>query len=517
MSATNRSIKFTGLKEIFAKNYIPLIFCVLYMAIFSIATVLRYNTFNASIMDLGAEMHSLFLVSNGYLHFFNANGSESNISVLAGYFEILYIPLGLIYKIIPHVSFFLILQSFLIGIAAFPFYYISKDILGKKWGFIGPLLILLNPQIHTGNMFDFHVSVFYVPFISFALYFALKRKIFYLYLFSFLILITKVDSFLYVTSVAVFMFLIGYEKKHIFIISSVAWLYGLFTLFYILPHLQGNFTGRWGQGTGHPVYLVLTDGISYLKSQDISGFISSIIYPIFKNIRYNFRFLLYLLASLGFMPLFSKKYITVVILPLLVCWLASYYPAAHIYFEPFLSMQFSYFIVPFFTLASIYGLKNVVGFVNKIGIALLKERFNIIFAVSILGLTVLIQNYSSLSTNLGVFNIFNIQNYKYKSGMHPKSLMKAFKTIKPKYSVSASNLVGSHLYKRYFFVPFPDDIRYANYIVFSTCYFSPYSKKSDNERLSIFNSLKNSGKYDIVYKKGCNTILRLKKTYKYKR
>ena len=501
------------LKEILKNNRTPLIFCILYTAIFSIATILRYETFNSAFMDLGAEMHELFLISKGYLYFFNANGSLSNVNLLAGYFEILYIPLGFIYKIIPHVSFFLILQSFLIGISAFPFYHISRNLLGNKWGFIGPLFILLNPQIHTGNMDDFHISVFYVPLISFALYFALKRKIFYLYLFSFLILITKADSFLYVTSIVIFMLLTGYKKRHIAILTVAAWIYGLFTIFYILPHLQGNFTGGWGAGTEHPVYLVLTEGIKDLKTGNIIGFIFSIINPIFKNIRYNFRYLLYLLAALGFMPLFSKKMLTVTVLPLLVCWLVSFYPNHFYYYEPFLIFQYSYFTVPFFVLAAVYGLKNTSDFINKTRVEFLRERFNIIFAASIIVLTVLIQNYSSIS-NFDLFNIFNMQNYKYKTGMHPGSLRKAFETIKPGSSVSASNFLGSHLYKRYFLAVFPDDINYVDYIAFSTCYFIPYNKRRDDKLLGIFELLKDSGKYDVVYKKGCNMIIKLKTRFR---
>ena len=510
MPAINPYSRFIRLKEILKNNLTPLIFCVLYTAIFSIATILKYETFNAAIMDLGAEMHELFLISRGYLYFFNANGSLSNVSLLAGYFEILYIPLGFIYKIIPHVSFFLILQSFLIGISTFPFYYISRDLLGNKWGFIGPLLIILNPQIHTGNMDDFHISVFYVPFISFALYFALKRRIFLLYLFSFLVLVTKADSFIYLTSIAVFIFLLGYKKKHIFIILTVAWAYGFFTLF-LLPHVQGNLTGGWAAGTDHPIYLILTEGIKYLKEFNLVGLASTVVSPLFQNIKYNFRFLLYLLAALGFMPLFSKKMLAVTVLPLLVCWLVSFYPNHFYYYEPFLILQYSYFTVPFFVLAAIYGLKNVSGFISKLKVGFLRERFNIIFVVSILILTVLIQNYSSIS-NFGLFNIFNMQNYKYKNGMHPESLRKAFETIKPEYSVSASSFLGSHLYKRYFIALFPDDINYVDYIAFSTCYFIPYNKRRDDKFLGIFESLKNSGKYEVVYKKGCNTILKRKKT-----
>ena len=502
------------LKEILKNNRTPLIYCVLYTAIFSVATILRYETFHAAFMDLGAEMHELFLISRGYLYFFNPNGSLSNVSLLAGYFEILYIPLGFIYKIIPHVSFFLILQSFLIGVSAFPFYCISRNLLGNKWGFIGPLLILLNPQIHTGNMDDFHISVFYVPLISFALYFALEKKIFLLYLFSFLVLVIKLDSFIYITSIAVFMFLLGYKKKYIFIMLTVAWAYGFFTLFYIfLPHIQGNSTWRWVAGADHHMYLILTEGIKYLKAFNLSGFAYTVISPLFQNIKYNFRFLLYLLAALGFMPLFSKKMLTVTVLPLLVCWLVSFYPNHFYYYEPFLILQYSYFTVPFFVLAAVYGLKNASDFISKTRVEFLRERFNIIFAASIIVLTVLIQNYSSIS-NFGLFNIFRMQNYKYKNGMHPKSLRKTFGTIKPGYSVSASNFLGSHLYKRYFIALFPDDISYVDYIAFSTCYFIPYNKRRDDKLLGIFESLKDSGKYDVVYKKGCNTIIKLKTRFR---
>ncbi|MCL4497653.1 MAG: DUF2079 domain-containing protein [Deltaproteobacteria bacterium] len=507
--AINLDSKFNRLKEILENNRTPLIYCVLYVAIFSVATILRYETFHAAIMDLGAEIHELFLISGGYLYFFNPNGSLSNASLLAGYFEILYIPLGFIYKIIPHVSFFLILQSFLIGVSAFPFYYISRDLLGNKWGFIGPLLILLNPQIHTGNMDDFHISVFYVPLISFALYFALKKRLFLFYLFSFLVLVTKADSFIYLTSMAVFMFLLGYKKKHIFIMLTVAWAYGFFILFYMLPHIQGNSTGRWAAGTGHPIYLMLTEGIKYLKAFNLTGFASTVVGPLFQNIKYNFRFLLYLLTALGFMPLFSKKMLAVTVLPLLVCWLVSFYPNHFYYYEPFLILQYSYFTVPFFVLAAVYGLKNASDFISKTRVEFLRERFNIIFAASIIVLTVLIQNYSSIS-NFGLFNIFNMHNYEYKNGMHPGSLRKAFETIKQGYSVSASNFLGSHLYKRYFIALFPDDINYVDYIAFSTCYFIPYNKKRDLKLLNTFDALKNSGRYNVVYKKGCNTILKLK-------
>ena len=510
MTTVGKFGNFNRFKKILKNNITPLIFCLLYTAAFSAATILKYDTFNASIMDLGAEMHNLFLISKGCFYWFKPNGVLTHASILAGYFEILYVPLGFIYKIIPHVWFFLILQSFLIGVSAFPFYYIAKEIIGEKWGFIGPLLILLNPQIHTGNMDDFHISVFYVPLISFALYFAFKKRTFFLYLFSFLVLIVKVDSFLYVTSIAVFMLLTGYKKKDVALLTVAAWIYGLFTIFYILPHLQGNNAGRLVAGTGHSLFLVLTEGIKDFKTGNITGFLFSIINPVIENIRYNFRYLLYLLAALGFMPLFSKRYLIIILIPLSVCWLAGFYPGHFYYYEPFLILQYSYFVVPFFVLASVYGLKNTINFIDKTDLKAVKRYFAVIFTVLILAASGITQNYSSIA-NFGLFNIFNFGNYRYKKNMHSNDLKKAFRKIKPDYSVSASNFIGSHLYNHYAFNEFPVGIKSADYIVFSTCYFIPYNKKRDLELLYEFNLLKNSGRYITVYKKGCNTILKLKK------
>lgn len=496
------------LKEIFKKNLTPLIFCVLYTAVFSIATILRYQTFHAAIMDMGAEMHELFLISKGYFYFFNTRGLLSNTSVIASYFEILYFPLGFIYKIIPHVSFFLILQSFLIGISAFPFYYISTDLIGKKWGFVGPLLILLNPQIHTGNLFDFHVSVFYVTFISYALYFALKNKLFYLYLFSFLTLIVKVDSFLYVTSIAIFIFLLNYKKKHVITLLVLSWSYGVLTIFYIIPHLR-NTSGLILIGNEKYIFMpILTTGINDIKNINILGFINVIVSTVFKNIQYNFKFLFYLLASLAFLPLFSKKYIVITIIPILVCWLVKFYPQ-HFYYEPFFMLQYSYYIVPFFVLASLYGLKNILGYVNKINLKFKSRYLSLIFVVCILFTTFMIQNYGSIM-NWGSFNVFNLKNYVYKKNMYQNSLISALKKIKPQDYVSSSQFIGSHLYNHYYLAIFPHGISISKYIVFSTCYFNRYRKKKDIRLLNIFNNLKNSKRYIIFYKKGCNTVLKLR-------
>ncbi|MFW0883470.1 DUF2079 domain-containing protein [Candidatus Acidulodesulfobacterium sp. H_13] len=175
-------------------------------------------------------------------------------------------------------------------------------------------------------------------------------------------------------------------------------------------------------------------------------------------------------------------------------------------------LQYSYFVVPFFVLASVYGIKHTVNFIDKTDFEPFKRYFAVFFVGLILILSVIIQNYSSI-TNFRFSNIFNFENYKYEQNMYPNDLRKAFRRIKSKYWISASNFVGSQLYKHYVINVFPAGIKSADYVVFSSCRFIPYDKIRDARLLNKFNSLKYSGKYDIVYEKGCNTILKLKEQY----
>jgi uncharacterized membrane protein len=491
------------IKEILKDNYTPLVFCIIYTAIFSAATILRYETFHSSFMDLGVEMQAIYDIANGHFTYY-----KSNIIIGSSYIEPFYFIMGLLYKLAPHVSFFLILQSFAIGISGFPFYWIYKKLIGNNGAYIAPLLLLLNPQIHTGNMFDFHISMFYVPFISFALYFAMSRKYFLLYLFSFLILFTKIDSFIYLSAICLYMILIDYKNKHNYILLAISIVYGLSGIFIVLPLINHTaYNLIFGNGTsdfGPLRYPVLSYGIKDLLNLNILGFLKTLFVPFSQNIYIYFKFILYFLIALLFLPLFSGKYLLIVIPSFLVNYLVNY-P-----FQSMIMLQYVYYMIPFFVLASIYGIKNIKSkrMFNKIeNKPNNKYYFNILLLFLLIGATFIIQNYSEINPDKNV-NIFDVQNYIYYKKLYAEDYTNALKKIPKNATVSISEFAYPWDYMQKHVYLFPQVGKNTQYIVVSTCVKEQLYGNKDEKRLEVLKHIINKKKFTIIYNKGCSVILK---------
>ncbi len=509
------------------ENYTPLVFSIIYTVIFSIATILRYKTFHSSFFDLGVEMHVIYRIAHGH---FTQYGTH--ILYGSGYMEPLYFFLGFIYKIIPHVSFLLTIQSFLIGISAFPFYWLYKDIIGNKGAYLAPLLLLLNPQLHAGNMFDFHVSVFYVPFISFALYFAKNKKYFLLYLFLFLILITKIDSFVYAIGVCVFMVLLDYKNKHTYILAAISLAYGLSAIFIILPYINYDVYSalitNGGTYMGRVRYPVLDYGIKDLLQFNLAGFFKSVFMPLYNNIHLYFKFILFLLLSLIFLPLFAGKYLLIVIPALMVNYLVNYS------FQSEFVLQYSFYIIPFFVLASIYGIKNIKqNFLHKLNNLLNLRKlhnkkinnndnfllgikiFNITLLIMLIVIPYIIQNYSQLNYNKDD-NIFNLKIYTLDKKItgNDNSYGYSYESALKKIPYNSIISVNEYAYpwdftaKKIYLLPQMN--KSVKYIIASTCVQQQIYHNNNKKLIKNINSIIKRKKFKIIYYNQCSVILKRK-------
>ncbi|MHB8292948.1 MAG: DUF2079 domain-containing protein, partial [bacterium] len=466
-------------------------------------------------------MHVIYRIAHGH---FTSYGTH--IIYGSGYMEPLYFFLGFIYKIIPHVSFLLILQSFLIGISAFPFYWLYKEIIGSKGAYLAPLLLLLNPQLHTGNMFDFHVSVFYVPFISFALYFAKNKKYFLLYLFLFLILITKIDSFVYAIGVCVFMALIDYRNKRAYILAVISLVYGLSAIFVILPHLNYNaynaLITNGGTYMGKIRYPILDYGIKDLLQLNPAGFFKSVFIPLYDNIYVYFKFILFLLLSLIFLPLFSGKYLLIVIPALMVNYLVNYS------FQSEFALQYSFYIIPFFVLAGIYGIKNIrqkflhnlhklhnkkINTTDNNFLSSVK-LFNITLLLMLIIMPYIIQNYSQL--NYKIDNIYNLKIYTLDKNItgndnsYGYSYESALKKIPYNSIVSVNEYAYPWDFKEKKVYLLPQINKSVKYIIASTCVQQQMYHDTDKKLIKNINSVIKRGKFKIIYHNQCGIILKRK-------
>ncbi|MHB1663661.1 MAG: DUF2079 domain-containing protein [bacterium] len=493
------------------ENYTPIVFSIIYTIIFSIATILRYKTFHASFLDLGVEMHVIYRIAHGH---FTSYGTH--IIYGSGYIEPLYFLLGFLYKLIPHVSFLLILQSFLIGISAFPFYWLYKEIIGNKGAYLAPLFLLLNPQLHTGNMFDFHVSVFYVPFISFTLYFAKNKKYFLLYLFLFLTLITKIDSFVYAIGVCVFMVLLDYKNKHAYILFSISIIYGLSAIFVIFPHINYDaynaLITNGGTYMGKIRYPILDYGVKDLSRFNFAGFLKSIFIPLYNNIHLYFKFILFLLLSLIFLPLFAGKYLLIVIPALMVNYIAIYS------FQSEFVLQYSFYIIPFFVLASIYGIKNIKQKflynlhskkVNNHNFLSSVKLFNITLLGMLIVIPYIIQNYSQLNYNK-MDNIFNFKIYTLDKNININTYKAALKKIPENSITSVSMYAYPWDFKEKKVYLFPQMDKNVKYIIASTCVQQQIYHNNYKKLIKNVDSIIKRGKFKIIYHNQCSIILKRK-------
>lgn len=136
-----------------------LISTTIYIVIMSYISIMKYLTFNATVADLGINNEVLWLLIHGGITNFNASGFSS-VYPLQYEKPIIFIVAGL-YYLFPSIYFLLILQSFVIGIAAIPLYYIGKFIIGSSSisSFIAISYFLFFP-LTSANLFDFHFMTF---------------------------------------------------------------------------------------------------------------------------------------------------------------------------------------------------------------------------------------------------------------------------------------------------------------------------------------------------------------------
>lgn len=125
----------------------------------SYISLMKYYTFNATVDDLGINNEVLWLLVHGGITNFNASGFGS-VYPIQYEKPIIFLVAGL-YYFFPSINFLLILQSFVIGVAAVPLYFLGKRIIGSAAisAFISISYLFFFP-LASANLFDFHFMIF---------------------------------------------------------------------------------------------------------------------------------------------------------------------------------------------------------------------------------------------------------------------------------------------------------------------------------------------------------------------
>ena len=151
-----------------------------YAVFFSAYTCYMQYTFKTFAWDLGIMTQSLWTTLNSGKILYSTlevpYGNPTGIFLGVHFSPILFLILP-VYAIYQSPQTLLVFQSFILGIAALPLYWIARDKLGNKtYGLAFAVAYLLNPALQGVNTYDFHVEIFTPVLILFAFYYLDKGK-----------------------------------------------------------------------------------------------------------------------------------------------------------------------------------------------------------------------------------------------------------------------------------------------------------------------------------------------------
>jgi len=215
-----------------------------YAIYFSIVTIRNHYNLQTAGYDLGIENNLVWNAAhwNGPLfktsiHADGPNGSH--IGLHETYISYL---IALPYRLFPRPEFLLVLQSVLIGAAAFPLYTMARRHLGAWTACLVALLFLFNAPVHGSNLYDFH----YLPFAPLFLWTTLAlleaRRDRWAAVAIVLTLANREDMSALLVVVGLFLLLTGERPRAGLIVAAVGAVYFVAVKMILMPHFVGGWT-----------------------------------------------------------------------------------------------------------------------------------------------------------------------------------------------------------------------------------------------------------------------------------
>lgn len=185
----------------------------IYISLFSWLSLKKYYNFNYNIFDLAIFNQVFYNTVNGrwFAMTFNLN------NYLADHFTPIIILLLPFYYFWQNPQILLIMQSIILALCVWPIYLISQKVIGNKLISLGiSLLWLVNPLLHNGNMYEFHLLPLAVFFILWSFYFYNNNNFKLWLLFYILTLLVREDMGLVLLGFSILAILDKRDKKWIF-------------------------------------------------------------------------------------------------------------------------------------------------------------------------------------------------------------------------------------------------------------------------------------------------------------
>lgn len=450
------------------------LFVLIYIFVLSSLSINRHNAF-ASLYDLSNMDQTLWHTLHG--HFFSLRYPEDLVSRFAVHGDLILAVLSPIYLIWDNVRILLLAQTFFLGIAAIPIYFLSMRVLKDKFtSLVISTTYLLNPGVQWTNIYDFHGVILATPFIISLVYFAHVKKWRWYWIFIFLSLITKEQISLLIAVIGVFVFVIFKKRKFgaLTILLGVCWF--IVMVYYIMPHF-----------TPDKMHWALKD---YGDSNIFSIAKNTLKPSIFFNTFFEKSSLDYyglLLKPFLLIPLIGFPWI-LISLPALVINVLRDTRTIHFHYESS--------TIPGLILATIYGFGHIqillkTFSIKKIVVKRIIQGIAIIMLISGLRMNYL---YSPLPTTPSCWC------HLYNPSSEDREFENLLQSLPKDASVTASVEIKSHITHRNYAYGIPSATTSADYIAFideNRIYGNSEPKDIENKLIPQFLS---SSQYETVFK-----------------
>jgi uncharacterized membrane protein len=234
----------------------------LYVAYFSWYTLTASSRCQTEGFDLAIYDQAVWNTIHG--RWFRSTYEPGYDNLLADHVEPILLPISLLYFVWDSANALLVLQTIVLALGALPVYWLARDALraalyseqpsGQRAP-VGPadlgspvpiqlsalafaLVYLLQPALHSANLYEFHPSALAICFLLFALYFMRKRQV--IPFFVFIVLTMSTKEVMPLTTLAVGLYILAARREWLVGVVtsalSVAWF--LLALFVVVPHFN---------------------------------------------------------------------------------------------------------------------------------------------------------------------------------------------------------------------------------------------------------------------------------------
>ncbi|MBI1982477.1 MAG: DUF2079 domain-containing protein [Candidatus Levybacteria bacterium] len=458
------------------KSQVILIFFIfLYIIYFTTASFLRHENFYSGRYDLGNMDQVVWNTSQGRIFQASSdeNGGLAAVSRLSAHADFILILISPLYLLWSDPRMLLFLQTLILALGAVFVFLLAKKITGREGvGLLFSVLYLLNPHIQHANLYDFHAVTFATTFLLGAFYFLIEKKYGWFLLLAILSGLAKEQIWLIIALFGAYIFV--FAKKRLFgtavFLTSLGLFY--FLIWQIMPNARGaqHFALSYYSDFGDSPTMIVKN---VLFSPD--KIFETLLLPDRRDYLYQ------LFLPLGFLPFLSPLSLLFALPDILIKLLSSNANLRQIYYH------YTAVITPFLFIGAIFGIKNLQRMFPKLPL---------LFYSLCLILTTLYAAYSfgplpwAKNPNIDMF-IKPQPNREIIKNLLPK--------IPNKYSVAATNNLGSHLSSREKIFTIPVGVDKADILVFLLN--DTFAQPSLKAQKEMAEKLKDDKDYVLVFEK----------------